>query len=210
MIAPHADDEAIGCGGAILRLVARGFACRVLCATEGAEGVTREREYVAALAVAGATMLPGLGLRERAVHASADLVVQLADLLLSEAPNLVFAPHALEADPDHQAVSRAVTAALTVALARGIPPLALLEYEVWTPLTAPNLVMDISRLMDRKLAMIRCYTSQMATRSYDRAAFGINRYRALMHGRGSGFAEAFRVPSIKGGWTLEDLCLYLA
>ena len=210
VIAPHADDEAIGCGGAMLRLIARGFSCRVLRATDGGEGVTREREYAAALAMAGATMLPGLGLREQAVKASADLIAQLAELLLSEAPRLIFAPHALEADPDHQAIAHAVRAALAVALARGMPAVALLEYEIWTPLPAPTLIIDISGFMDRKLAMIRCYASQIATRGYDRAAFGLNRYRALMHGHGSGFAEAYGVPAIEGGWALEDLCSSLA
>ncbi len=209
VIAPHADDEAIGCGGTILRLVARGFSCRVMRATDAAEGATREREHAAALAIAGATMLPGLGFAERGVDASAEAVERVTELLFGLAPKLVLAPHYCEIDPDHQATARITRAALRLALARGMPPASLLEYEVWTPLPRPQLIVDVSDFMDRKLAMIRCYTSQLASRCYDRAAFGLNRYRALLHGKGGGFAEAFSAPKIEGGWAVEDVCTSL-
>jgi LmbE family N-acetylglucosaminyl deacetylase len=71
-------------------------------------------------------------------------------------------------------------------------------YEVWTPLTEIDEIVDITPYIDAKLEAVRAYTSQCAVLRFDDAFLGLARYRGEMfcwpkpypaYGR---YAEAFR------------------
>jgi N-acetylglucosamine malate deacetylase 1 len=74
----------------------------------------------------------------------------------------------------------------------------LLGYEVWTPLSEPDSVEDISKLMSRKLRALRAHASQLKEFDYVRAVRGLNEYRGVMMGR-CRFAEVFQTLSEKPG-----------
>ena len=131
VLAPHYDDEVLGCGGLILQLAAAG--AKVVCAfmsdgsggAEGPpEGVTREQyadrrraEADTAAKVLGIDSVehPGWdgGLIDGTLVSSLDrLTSHIEALLLEHRPDLLLAPSPLEVTPDHQATFRALHEAL--------------------------------------------------------------------------------------------------
>jgi N-acetylglucosamine malate deacetylase 1 len=198
VVAPHPDDEAIGCGGAVCLHRGRGDPVRVVFLTSGERGLpgrppeevrtVREEEARGAAEVLGVggidfLRLPDLGLAEdlgRGAEA-------LARVLAGYAPDLVYLPHPGESHPDHEAALPLVRAALA---GLGAPPPELRGYEVWSPMTRFGWVEEVSYVMARKLRAVRCYRSQLAVFRYDRAVQGLNRYRGVL-GAGGRYAEAF-------------------
>jgi LmbE family N-acetylglucosaminyl deacetylase len=101
---------------------------------------------------------------------------------------MIYVPHGREWHPDHQAAFRVLHAAL---VASETSSAILLAYEIWTPLQEYDRVLDITPSMARKLRAIRCYRSQLAGFSYDRAARGLGAYRGALT-IGCRFAEVFQ------------------
>ena len=131
VLAPHYDDEVLGCGGLILQLTAGG--ARVVCAfmsdgsggAEGPpEGFTREQyskrrrgEADKAAKVLGIDSVEHLGSRhglsDGALTSSLDQLTSHIEALLQEhEPDLLLAPSPLEVTADHQATFRALHEAL--------------------------------------------------------------------------------------------------
>ena len=131
VLAPHYDDEVLGCGGLILQLAAGG--ARVVCAfmsdgsggAEGPpEGFTREQyskrrrgEADKAAKVLGIDSVEHLGSRhglsDGALTSSLDQLTSHIEALLQEhEPDLLLAPSPLEVTADHQATFRALHEAL--------------------------------------------------------------------------------------------------
>lgn len=197
VVAPHPDDEAIGCGGAICLHVARGDRVTAVFLTSGELGLkhlpseeawqVRESEARAAgdvLGLAGLTFLrsPDWTLGEHI----AETAEKLQTVWRDETPDVFYVPHPDDAHPDHHAALPIVRGALCGHSTR------LLGYEVWTPLAEYEEVKDISGVMERKLEAIRCYRSQLGYYQYERAVRGLNEFRGAMAGR-CDFAEVFRL-----------------
>jgi LmbE family N-acetylglucosaminyl deacetylase len=199
VIAPHPDDESLGCGGAVCLHAQRGEPVHVVFLTSGERGIEgvgarearliREAEAAEALGVLGVATrdflrLPDLGVGE----ALAEGAGPLREVLERQRPDLVYLPHPQEAHPDHQAALPLVRAAL--ALAGGRLP-ELRGYEVWTPMATHCWPEDVSGVMARKLKAVRCYRSQLKVFAYDRAVRGLNEYRGCLAGR-CRYAEVFQ------------------
>jgi LmbE family N-acetylglucosaminyl deacetylase len=198
VIAPHPDDEAIGCGGTIGLHRARGDNVSVTFLTSGELGLKhlppeeakriREAEAQAAARALGIARIdflrqPDWFLNEH-VPAAAK---QLSPILRELAPDTIYVPHALEWHPDHQAALPIVRAGLSIAQHTS----TLVGYEVWTPLGAFDDVQDITSTMRSKLRAVRCYTSQLEEFRYDRAVRGLNQYRGELGAR-CRYAEVFQ------------------
>jgi N-acetylglucosamine malate deacetylase 1 len=195
VIAPHPDDEAIGCGGAISLHIDRGDRVGVAFLTSGELGMAdqpapqscavREAEAENAAQVLGLSWieflrLPDQGLARQSAAASA----ALAPFIARHRPDVILLPHPEDQHPDHQAslpIARAALAATGVSA-------ELRGYEVWTPLSCWHYVEDITAVMPRKLQAIACYRSQLLQFRYDRAAAGLNQYRGALAAR-SDYAE---------------------
>jgi N-acetylglucosamine malate deacetylase 1 len=119
----------------------------------------------------------------------------VASMLQRMQPEIIYVPHPLESHPDHKAALLILRTAL-----RKVRPgeRKLLGYEVWTPLSEPDSVEDISKLMSRKLRALRAHASQLKEFDYVRAVRGLNEYRGVMMGR-CRFAEVFQTLSEKPG-----------
>jgi LmbE family N-acetylglucosaminyl deacetylase len=212
VLAPHPDDEAIGCGGAMSLHAARGDRVTVAFLTSGELGlkhlsceearrIRQSEAHNAAkvLEVADVHFLrcPDWYLNETIADA-AGLLQPVVD---SEGPEVIYFPHPDESHPDHQAVAAILGAILKRCKTR---PTKLYAYEIWTPLTEPNHSEDITKTMARKLRAVRCYRSQLPVFHYDRAVKGLNQYRGCLLAR-CRYAEAFRelaVGELVDGWTL--------
>ena len=198
VIAPHPDDESIGCGGAICLHQERGDRTVVVCLTSGELGLKRlsrgrarrvregeARRAASILGVAGVRFLrqPDWTLGEH----PAEAIRALREILREEKPSLIYVPHKDEWHPDHQAAGRILRRALGGR--RKWPELR--AYEVWTPLPEHDRVEDISRVMSRKLRALRAHRSQLAEFDYARAVIGLNAFRGALVAK-CRYAEVFQ------------------
>ena len=199
VIAPHPDDEAIGCGGAICLHAQRGDRVTAVFLTSGelglkhlpAKGACKIREAEAQ------SSAKFLGIAELFFLRQPDWVLRsvlrkaataLTPILRQVQPALIYLPHLKEWHPDHQASWPLLQSALAKA---SIPRPQLYGYEVWTPLQDYDHVQDISRVMTRKLKAVRAHRSQLGELNYVQAVRGLNQYRGEMAGK-CRFAEVFK------------------
>lgn len=209
VIAAHADDEVLGCGGTIARHVAQGHRVTVGVVTSGSASVfdeatlkTIRAEAIEAgrrLGVAHTEFLefeaPLLDVTPR--HKIADAI---ARLLSREQPDEVFVPHGGDIHHDHQAVFWSALVACRP-VSSGAPA-RILAYETlseteWAPSAGghafvPNVFEDIGATLDAKCEAMRAYASQLRAAPHPRS---IEAIRALARVRGStvnlAAAEAF-------------------
>ncbi len=198
VVAPHPDDEAIGCGGALLLHAAAGDRVTAVFLTSGELGLrtlpreeawrTREGEAERAGEVLALSSLHFLRAPDWFLGDAVDVAAaRLRPILAREAPALVYAPHAAEWHPDHRA-------ALPILLRALAPDAAAVTevrtYEVWTPLAEYAHAHDVTAVMARKLRALRCHASQLREFRYDRAVRGLNAYRGALATR-TRYAEVF-------------------
>lgn len=178
IIAPHPDDEVLGCGGTIARLASAGADVHVAIATRGASprfdeqmvrGVQDEaRQAHAQLGVARTHFL-SLPAAELDMIPHANINSALGALVADVAPDALFLPFIGDIHLDHQLIFLSGMVASRPNRS-GYPPLVL-AYETlsetnWhapyvTPGFTPNLFVDIGATLDRKLDAMRSYASQL-------------------------------------------------
>jgi N-acetylglucosamine malate deacetylase 1 len=199
VIAPHPDDETIGCGGTLCLHAARGDRVAVVFLTSGELGLkhlapararkVREAEAKAASRVLEVARLEFFHLPDWTVG---DHIKQgarrLRPILRAERPGLIYLPHARDWHPDHQAALPMLQAALRQVR---LPVVELRAYEVWTPLSEFDHVEDISRVMPRKLRALRAHRSQLVEFDYHRAVRGLNQFRGVLAAK-CRYAEVFQ------------------
>jgi LmbE family N-acetylglucosaminyl deacetylase len=205
VIAPHPDDETIGCGGTLCLHGKRGDRTVVVCLTSGELGLkhlprqkawaVREKEARAAakiLEVAKVHFLrqPDWMLGDH-VEATANA---LRPILEVEEPQIVYVPHPADGHPDHRAAQSIVRLALKGV--RGASPEGR-AYEIWTPLPAHDHLEDVTRVMPRKLRALRAHASQLGEFNYERAVRGLNAFRGELEAK-CRYAEVFQTVTLEG------------
>ncbi len=215
VLAPHYDDEVLGCGGLVARLAASGAEVGVLFLTDGTastdEGedplqhaAQRRREAEAAGAVLGIRWSEHLGLPDGRLEHQVEAAAEgIARLLAQRRPRLLLVPSPLEVTADHRAAFAALHRALSplreaagastpeeTALLAATAELEVLAYEVNRPLF-PNLLVDVSAEIPKLEAAMACYASQQRRHDYLRARLGLSRYRTLTLPAGVEAAEAY-------------------
>lgn len=211
VLAPHPDDEVIGCGGALRRHVLAGAQVTVVFLTDGRSGdrelgknsgpgdeelarartelsTRRKRESEAAAEILGVQELLFLDGPDGALDDTPALTAQLRDVLRRCAPSLIYVPSMLDLHADHWATNRVFYHCLDT-LDETAP--VLREYEVWTPLLVNRLVV-IDDVMEEKRRALEQFASQNPARLVN-ATVGLNRYRSiyLYQAKERQFAEAF-------------------
>lgn len=212
VFSPHFDDESIGPGGTLARHILDGDRVVVVFMTRGdagslwpgqpMDGQTSERvrktEASAALEALGGAEVAYLDLTDGFMRWEAATVREIIRLIWRYKPDFVYAPHGDEVHTDHQATHQMVRDAIPRASWNIFPEPGATAwavkhvryYEIWTPISRPNLFIDISAVVERKRAAIDQYVSQLAAVAYTDAALGLNRYRGAM-GANVRYAEAF-------------------
>jgi N-acetylglucosamine malate deacetylase 1 len=198
VLAPHMDDEVIGCGGTLARHVGCGADVTVAFLTDGRQGgktgaesllgETRKREAAEALRELGISQLIFFDAADGALaEQAAGLAERLRTLLEELRPALLYLPFFLEEHPDHRAASQVLSEAM-----QGIDlEFVCLGYEVWTPLF-PNCLVNIDATVEIKKRSVMSYRSQLAEADYLHTALGLNAYRSnAFLGETCRFAEAF-------------------
>ncbi len=201
VLAPHPDDEIIGCGGTILRLVRSG--CRVVCvqATDGSDGwalrdlpeaerrEVRIREARTVARAAGITETDFWREDNRAFRASDAMVARLAELFTRFEPRLVFTPFLTDVHRDHQTLN-AIAAGAILAAGDVLDRSQVLGYEVWA-LAPASLVCDVTEVRAEHEALLRLYESALRVDDFLDLCERRNRYHACRQLGRDGFAEVF-------------------
>ncbi|MBW2708396.1 MAG: PIG-L family deacetylase [Deltaproteobacteria bacterium] len=198
VLAPHPDDETIGCGGSIALHTGAGDPVRVIFLTNGAKGdssgeieknryvAMRQEEAKRACAVIGVTDLEFWPYEDRALSGAHGALRRMVDLLTDYRPQRVYVPSPLEFHPDH----RAACFLLCDALSGNDFSFEVAFYELGQPLCVNTLV-DITPVLARKHQAIDQYESQLKEQPYKDIAMGLNRYRSMTLPESVTHAEGF-------------------
>jgi len=195
VLAPHPDDELIGCGGLVALHLREGRKVHVAVATDGAQAgdaAQRESESRAALALLGDVSIEFLRFPDRKLSGQRELDDRMAAILREWKPDLIAVPSPLEIHPDHIALSRAFCdlIARDASLFADLAAARIAFYEVSAPLR-PNALVDITSVADAKYAAIDAHASQATLRDYTSYARGLNVWRTMTLPPHVKFAEAY-------------------
>ncbi len=211
VLAPHHDDEVLGCGGLIAQLAAAGAAVRVLFLTDGGGGgggaeavadrdayVRRRREESArACEILGLAGCDHLDLPDGALEHHLDAAAEgIRRAVLTQRPELLLVPSPLEVSRDHRAAFAALHR-LLAPLRDGQPDheplrgLRVLLYEVNHP-AYPDLLVDVSPEREHLEKAMAAYASQEERHPYWNAGLGLRRFRTLSLAPGVEMAEGYR------------------
>ncbi len=175
VIGPHPDDQELGMGGSILRLVSQGHRVHLVDMTNGEPTPygtveTRAREAAAAAKILGVERTL-LGLVNREVTHSIEARHKLAAVIRKHRADILFVPYPIDAHPDHVAVTRIAEdarfdAKLTRSNIPGEPhhPRRIIYY-FCTHLRMsfqPSFCLDISGQIETKMSAVAEYQSQFA------------------------------------------------
>jgi len=204
VLAPHMDDEVLGCGGTIARHVAAGAQVSVVFLTDGRYGgdpTIRKAEARRAADTLGAGALHFLDAEDSRLREDPHVAGKLRDTLERESPDIVYLPFFLENHRDHRAANNVLFAATSGSSLR----FECRGYEVWAPLF-PNCVVRIDETVHLKRQAMECYVSQNAVRDYLHSNLGLNAYRAmsLAVGENGRYVEAFHALPLADYRRLHD------
>jgi LmbE family N-acetylglucosaminyl deacetylase len=165
VVAPHPDDETLGCGGTLVKHRRAGDMVRVVQVTDGrasrAGGLgaremaaRRQAEARQAMAILGVDLV-WLGLPEREWRED-DLLGRLRHVLAETRPALLYAPSPIDYHPEHVRVARVLAGAAVACPVR--------VFELGVPLgpLLPDLISDISQVEVESVrrAALAAYASQ--------------------------------------------------
>jgi len=211
VIAPHPDDEVLGCGGTIKKLTSSGAEAVVVIASRGKAGLYSEErimnvrnQAIEAHKVLGVkeTIFYDFPAPELDLVSVSELSAALAGTIHDIRPDTVFLPHRGDIHHDHRAVFNAGLVAsrpVNNCSVRNIFTYETVSETEWAPpfgddAFIPQLFVDITDEFSSKIEAIRCYVSQIREFPNPRSARSLE---ALANHRGStvnvAFAEAFMI-----------------
>jgi LmbE family N-acetylglucosaminyl deacetylase len=184
VVAPHADDEALGVGGTIARYAAEGHDVVVAIMTGyGPErnwpGITQAMINDIRAEAKQAHAI--LGVRETIFRDIPTVIVEAeplwkineiaGDVLKEIAPDVLYVPFSYDLHRDHRAISHSFEVAYRPSSAVGRRIKEVYMYETvsethWAPAYidtnySPNVWVDIQAYLPKKLDALRCFKSQM-------------------------------------------------
>ena len=189
VIAPHPDDETLGCGGAIAALRSIGLTVRILVMSDGTQShpnsiaypasklrALRESETRCAMSVLGVDAdqitflrLPDGALPVRGTVEFGVALGQCCDYLTAVIPAVLFVPWRFDPHPDHRATWHLIHSALSQVNCVVPPVLRVLEYPIWdwdraqrqaSKVAIASWRLDISDTVQLKQRAIAAYRSQ--------------------------------------------------
>lgn len=206
VIAAHPDDEILGSGGTIRKLINEGSEVVTVLIAKGRKEEEHHMQKFTSLAnsqlgVKEVIRLqhPNLLLDTLPLH---EITKEIEALLNEYMPDIIFTHHYGDLNQDHQVAFQAVITA-----ARPLPrkkPIEILCYETvssseWTPSTfdqtfKPTYFVDITDTIDDKLQALKHYHMEMRSFPHPRSYEGIQ-YLARVRGMtvGVDYAEAFEI-----------------
>jgi bacillithiol biosynthesis deacetylase BshB1 len=169
----HPDDAELTIAGTLLKLKSLGYRTGVLDMTRGEMGTRGTPEIRAKESLDAARVLgldARLNLEQPDGHISSNEAARRAmvRVLRARAPKVLFTSHWDDPHPDHAATSRIVREAARLATMRrydedaGISAIKMpaIAHAVYSRLTVPSFIVDVSEFAEVKMNAIRAYASQ--------------------------------------------------
>ncbi|MFH9136902.1 PIG-L deacetylase family protein [Streptomyces sp. NPDC017524] len=212
VVAPHPDDDVIGCGGSIAKHVQNGARVTVVVVIgrersaldDGVGDAEFAAETAAAAKAMGVHRCIRLDEPSRDFALSRRVHLELVRVLREVRPQVIYLPHDNDDDVEHRMVHQLATEAVWMAGSDffhetgGEPmpaPWMVLGYEVWAPMSRFQYAEDIDNQIETKVEAMRAYVSQLRHAAWDEGIRGLARYRGAL-ASGSGHAEVFQVLSL--------------
>jgi N-acetylglucosamine malate deacetylase 1 len=211
-IAPHPDDETLGCAGTLLRHAAEGAAVHwlVMTAMDERQGFKAERIATRAAEIDRVAEAYGFAGVHRAglpttrldTLPMSDLVGAVAGVVRDINPRTVYVPYRNDAHSDHAVVFDAAVACCKSFRYPSIKQ--VLAYETLSetefglrpddPGFRPNLFVDTSAWLDRKIEIMKLYAGELSNFPFPRSEECL-RAQAMLRGSQAGVraAEAFMI-----------------
>ena len=210
-IAPHPDDEILGCGGTLLRRKAEGAELGWLIVTgiseqtgwSGEQVQRRNTEIDQVTELVGFSRVFNLCLPTTQLDRLpiSDLIEQFSAVFKAFQPEEVFLPHRSDVHTDHRVVFDVVAACAKWFRYPSVR--RLLAYETLSEtefgldadcIFHPNCFIDIGDFLERKLEVMAVYKSELGVFPFPRSIEAI-RAQATLRGATAGFmaAEAFQL-----------------
>lgn len=212
VVAPHPDDETLGCGGTLLRAIAEGASVHWAIASAMTEAVgysaariaqrEREIEDVAAAYCFASVHRAHFPAARLDTFPLAERVSWTAEVIKAVEPDTLYLPHPHDVHSDHAAVFDAAVACTkafrfpSVRRVYGYETLSETEFGLrpGVPPFDPRRFVDVSAHLDRKIEIMGLFAGEMGAAPFPRSAETI---RALAAYRGSVAgtvaAEAFMI-----------------
>ena len=216
IIAPHADDETLGCGGLISRLMSNEADCHIHVVTGLGENehplfseeifTQIRKEFKKAIYHLGSPQysfgnLPSVILNDMPIY---QINESIKEVIEKNNPNTIFIPFENDLHNDHKIINYASKVASRPYLEMNKDLYGLIEYEVPSETNiymkgnaeafCPNLFLEINSEFDNKLKAFSEYKSQLQSENQPRSLQGLKShasYRGI--NIGVKFAEAFRI-----------------
>jgi LmbE family N-acetylglucosaminyl deacetylase len=158
-VGPHPDDIEIGCGGTLIKYAQKGHHVYLLVITRGemgGKGDTRYEEQVRAAEIIGARDVFWGDFRDTELLDKGNKIIHTVERFIhSIKPDFIFVNFLDDTHQDHRAVNRAVLSATRYVK-------NVLFYEVPTTNNfTPNVFVDISSVLDKKVAALKAHASQI-------------------------------------------------
>jgi LmbE family N-acetylglucosaminyl deacetylase len=212
VVAAHADDEALGCGGTIARHVEAGDRVEVVFVADGVssrpgsgdEDLARRFQATSrAQQILGITKIRFLGLPDNRLDSVPllDIVQSLEAVIAEVNPTIVYTHHVGDLNVDHRMTHQAVMTAcrpLPSSTVREILAFEVLSSTEWGGTSGapfiPNYFVDVSSTLATKLRALDAYSMEMRESPHSRSIVhvaSLARHRG--HSVGVDAAEAFMV-----------------
>jgi LmbE family N-acetylglucosaminyl deacetylase len=177
VIAPHLDDEALGCGGAILKHAANGCDVHVAFIAHRVYDHKFDAEKMAVELSHMEKAKSILGYKEYAYFDMPDeeldkhvqkVIINLEEYVYNIKPDIIYSPFFQDNHQDHRAVAEAIRVVLRPAAATFVKRWLIYETPSSTEQTPPmpgaffqpNSYIDIKDVLDKKLDAFRCYETE--------------------------------------------------
>ena len=157
-IGSHPDDIEYGCGGTLLKYTRAGHQVFLYLATQGSfggDGAVRAGEMERSAELIGVTDLFWGKYTDTRVPLSQDLISELEDIIGKVNPRFIFTHWHDDTHQDHRNLT-----ACTLSATRYIPNFLFYEGPTSQNFT-PNVYVDISTILETKMALLRAHASQM-------------------------------------------------
>lgn len=187
ILAPHPDDETIGCGGIISKLNNSQMDMTSVLFTYN-EDELRGIEFKNAMKELNCKYY-FLGMTDGQLKDQKEKIVGvMQQLIYKTEPDIIFTPYILDFNKDHKAISESLANLIYT------KETLISMYEVWTPILYPNYYIDITSVFDKKNRAIMNYKSQESTYKLTNKTYSLNCLRAeLLMRRNTTYMEAFKV-----------------
>ena len=212
VLAPHPDDEALGCSGTILKLNKSGVSSSLVFLTDGEclngapstdIAAKRKKEAEMCTDLLGSKDVLFLNFPDGNVSGCFDEIYSaLYGIINEKRPDIIFSPSIVDYHEDHIATSR-----IALKLLNTMNSFKLAFYEIYSTVRF-NYLIDITEFAEQKKRVILNYHTSLCGKPeiYVNAALGLNAQRSIFMQKG-GYYEAFYV--LERPLELESIYDYL-